>query len=199
MIGVIGLATGCSSVSSIDGDPAAAAAASSRASTTGESTAPVGSAAPASPLGPPLPDRQALPTLDEVLAEEQFATLAAALESTGLDKVIDDLDDVVLLAPTGSAFASAGADVGIEYSTLMNNPGLLEAVLRYHVVADPSVNVSWRTLNGAVLDVTASDLSTIDGVEVLDRIPVRNGIILVMPRLLLPAARAFGAEAQSSD
>lgn len=187
-IAAIGLATGCAHAPSIDGDPAAAAAEIGQATPAAESIPPVASAAPSSSPVTSLPASQALPTLDEVLAEERFVPLAVALERSGLDEVIDGLDDVVLLAPTGSAFASAGTDVGVEYSTLMNNPRLLEAIIRYHVVADPSVNVSWRTLNGAVLDVTASDPGTIDGVEVVDRIPVRNGIVLVMPRLLLPAS-----------
>ena len=59
--------------------------------------------------------------------------------------------------------------------------------MRYHIVADPSTNQSWRTLNGSELDVDESRRHdrTVDGVEVLDRIPVRNGTVLVIPRLLL--------------
>jgi uncharacterized surface protein with fasciclin (FAS1) repeats len=152
------------------------------------------SSVPSSPSAP-----SASPTLDELLAEERFVALAVALERSGLDGVIEGLDDFVLLAPTGTAFASAGADVGIDYSTLMNNQRLLEAVIRYHVVADPSVNESWRTLNGAALDVSASDTGTIDGIEVIDRIAVRNGIVLVMPQLLLPESQPVGQQPPSGD
>jgi hypothetical protein len=106
----------------------------------------------ASPTAP-----SSLPTLHELLAQDRFVPLAVALERGGLDIVIDGLDDFVLLAPNGAAFASSGADIGVEYSTLMNDPRLLEAIMRYHIVADPSTNQSWRTLNGSALDVDGSD------------------------------------------
>lgn len=175
----IGLATGCSSASIDDGSPVAAAG---DALIVGESTVPA--TAPAT--------SPSLPTLQELLAEDRFVALRVALERSGLDTVIDGLDDFVLLAPIGAAFESIGADVGIDYPTLMNNPQLLEAVMRYHIVADPTTNQSWRTLNGSSLDVDGSNAAAIervDGIEVLDRVPVRNGTVLVMPRLLLPALR----------
>jgi hypothetical protein len=87
--------------------------------------------------------------------------------------------------------ASSGTDIGIEYSTLMNDPRLLEGIMRYHIVTEASTNQSWRTLNGASLDVDGRDARTIervDGVDVLDRIPVRNGTVVALPRLLLPAS-----------
>jgi hypothetical protein len=157
------------------------------------------SVGPSAPIGPSSPVDAApgtvdfvppssLPTLAEVLADEQFVAMSVALERSGLDVVIDGLDGFVLLAPTSSAFASAATDVGIDFSTLMNDTRLLEAVIRYHVVANPSENESWRTLNGAFLDVDAANAGTIDGVDVVERIPVRNGIVLVMPQLVLPAS-----------
>ena len=136
-----------------------------------------------------------LPTLHQILGQDRFVPLAVALERSGLDDVIDGLDDFVLIAPTSAAFASSGTDTGIEYPTLMNSPQLLEATMRYHIVADPSTNRSWRTLNGSALEVDGSDADTIervDGVEVLDRIHVRNGTVLVVPRLLLPTRDPLG-------
>jgi uncharacterized surface protein with fasciclin (FAS1) repeats len=178
----IGLAAGCSSAPSVDG-------ATPPAAVVGFDETPIAT----TPIGTTSIDIDApapLPTLDALLAEDRFVALAVALERSGLGNVIDGLDDFVLLAPNGTAFATSGADIGIEYSTLMNDPRLLEAILRYHVVAPSSTNQSWRTLNGAALDVdgsTADMIERIDGVEVLDRIPIRNGTVLVMPRLLLPA------------
>jgi uncharacterized surface protein with fasciclin (FAS1) repeats len=172
-------ATGCASAQAID-DSSAAATGSDETSLVTASTA---TTAPT------------LPTLHEVLVQDRFVPLAVALERSGLDSVMDGLDDFVLLAPTGAAFASSGADIGIEYSTLMNNRQLLEATMRYHVVADPSTNRSWRTLNGSALDVDGSDVDTIervDGVDVLDRINVRNGTVLVMPRMFLPTRGPLG-------
>ncbi len=176
----VGLAAaGCSSAGSIDGgSPAAAAAPTGSGETPAvtESTEP--DAAPT------------LPTWYELLAQDRFVALTVALERSGLDNVIDDLDNFVLLAPINSAFAASGTDIGIEYASLMDDARLLEAILRYHIVGDPSTNQSWRTLNGAVLDVDGAAVDTIaafDGADVLDRIPVRNGTVFVMPRLLLPA------------
>jgi uncharacterized surface protein with fasciclin (FAS1) repeats len=173
----IGLATGCTATPSID-DGSAVAAARLR-------DAPVVEASTATTESP------VLPTLQEMLAQDRFVPLAVALERSGLDTVIEGLDEFVLLAPTGTAFVSVGTDVGIDYSALMNDPRLLEAVMRYHIVANPSTNRAWRTLNGAVLDIAGSDdtIERIDGVEVLDRIPVRPGTVLVMPRLLVPTSQ----------
>ncbi len=185
---MICLATGCASTPLIDDSSSVAAAAVARPSDStiaGDSTAPTTTSAPST-----------LPALHELLAQERFVPTADALERSGLDVVIDGLDDFVLLAPTGTAFRSTGADVGIESSTLMSNPPLLEAIMRYHVVANPSTNETWRTLNGAELDVSGSDPGTVervDGVEVLYQIPVRNGIVLVMPRLLVPTTPQLGA------
>jgi len=176
----IGLAAaGCSSAGPIDGGSPAAAAAATGSGATPAVTESTEVNAPPS-----------LPTWYELLAQDRFVALSVALERSGLDNLIDDLDDFVLLAPINAAFATSGTDIGIEYASLMNDPRLLEAILRYHVVADPSTNPSWRTLNGASLDVDGAAVDTIeafDGADVLDRIPVRNGTVFVMPRLLLPA------------
>jgi hypothetical protein len=200
------LAAGCSGAGLMDDSSAAAAPAPSvdAAITGGGSIAPVASVAAAQPaIAPPLPvvpslptPPPALPTLQELLAEEQFLPLAFALERSGLDDLIAGLDEFVLIAPTETAFATGGADVGIEYSTLIDKPRLLDAFLRYQIVADPSTNESWRTMNGAPLDVEGTDPATIDrvnGVAVVERIPVRDGTVLVMPRLLLPATEPVGA------
>lgn len=180
------LSTGCAATPFIDNNSAAAAAVAgpSDATVVGDSTASTTTTAPAT-----------LPALDELLAQQRFVPMAIALERSGLDDVIAGLDDFVLLAPTGTAFGSTGTDIGIDSSLLMNDPRLLEAVMRYHIVADPSTDRSWRTLNGAELDVRGSDPGTIervDGVEVLYRVPVRNGWVLVMPRLLVPASPQVG-------
>ena len=187
----IGLLAGCSYTPSLRDAPAAAGDVSSDVTTDSEST----TSTPATSATLP-PAALGLPDL---LTQDRFVPLAIALERSGLDEVISELDDFVLLAPTGTAFAASGADVGIEYLPLLNSPQLLESILRYHVVADPSTNESWRTLNGAELDIKGSDPVTIervDGIQVLDQIRVRNGVVLVMPRVLLPAARQTAAAAE---
>lgn len=180
-----------------DSSAAAAPTESSDATIVGESPAPVAPTPPALPVVPSLPTPLTLPTLDELLAEERFVPLAIALERSGLDDIIDGLDEFVLFAPIGTAFESAATDVGIDYFTMIDKPQLLESVIRYHIVADPSTNESWRTMNGAALDVMGSDrdrIARVNGVEVLDRILVRNGSVLVMPRILIPTAQPVGSQ-----
>ena len=179
------LATGCASVRSIDDATSAEAAAAA-----GSAETPI-VAASTLPAAPPAPS---LPALSELLAQDRFVALGVALELSGLLDVVDGLDDFLLFAPIDAAFASSGPDIGIEYPTLMNDTRLLEAVLRYHIVADPSTNESWRTLNGAALDVAGPDLDTIegaDGVDVLDRISVQHGTVLVISHLLYPATESL--------
>ncbi len=129
-------------------------------------------------------------SLGDLLAEDEFVPLGVALERSGLDAVIEELDRFVLFAPTAAAFSSSGPDVGIEFPTLMNDPTLLDAVMRYHLVADPASNLGWRTLNGASVDVDGAAVDAIervDGVDVLDEIEVRNGTVVVISQLLVPA------------
>ncbi len=177
----IGVATGCSSVHPIDeASPAAAAEiAPGETPNVALSTVPT--------------TTSSLPTLHELLAQDRFVPLQVALDRSGLSTVIAGLDDFILFAPIGTAFASSGSDISIEYPTLMSNPRLLEAIMRYHIVADPSTNQTWRTMNGFTLDVDGSDTDTItnvDGIDILDRIPVNDGTVLVIPRILLPAPEA---------
>ncbi len=184
----ISLATGCSALPSMDDSSPAEAADEVAIDDTAIVTGSTELAA--SPT---------LPSVHDVIAQDRFVALDVALELSGLDSVLDGLEDFVLFAPIGGAFASSGADIGIEYSTLMNDHRLLEAIMRYHIVADPSTNQSWRTLNGASLDVDRTGAGTIervDGVDVLDTIPVLNGTVVVMPRLLLPAPEPLVASTE---
>lgn len=137
--------------------------------------------------------------LSEVLEREELLPLGLVLERSGLDDVLAGLDEFVLLAPTHAAFAAGGDEVGVDFFEMVKNPRLLDAVMRYHIVANPAVNVSWRTLNGATLDVSGSDpalVGLVDGVEVVDRIRVRSGTVLVVERVLLP--RPSTADAPSA-
>jgi len=181
------LASGCASVRSIDDATSAEAAA---AAGSGDARIVAASTVPTVPTTPPA----SLPALSELLAQDRFVALEVALDLSGLLDDIDGLDDFVLFAPINTAFASSGADIGVEYPILMNDTRLLEAVLRYHIVADPSTNQSWRTLNGAPLDVEGPDLDTIegaDGVDVLDRISVQHGTVLVISHLLYPSTESL--------
>ena len=186
------LTTGCASVRSIDDATSAEAAA---AVESGETPIVAASTVPTAP--PP-----SLPALSDLLAQDRFVALGVALDRSGLLDILGGLDDFILFAPSDAAFASSGADIGIEYPTLMNDTRLLEAVLRYHIVADPSANQSWRTLNGAALDVDGPDSDTIehaDGVDVVDRISVQHGTVLVLSRLLVPRPERLTTSTELQD
>ena len=190
-----GLVAGCAYAPPIGDSKAAAAGAVESSGTTIDDETSSTTSSTMTPLSLTLPD---------VLAQERFTALSVALERSGLDAVIAELDSFVMFAPTDTAFSSAETDVGIGYFPMLNNAQLLDAVLRYHIVATPDTTGSWRTLNGATIAVQGSDPETIryvNGVEVLERIQVRGGIVLVMPRVLLPSQQqtAGGPVSLSGD
>ena len=182
------LAPGCSRAPSIE-DTASAEAAAVDAGVAPD---------PTIPTTPPT----ALPTIDVILSQDRFIPLSVALERSGLREMIDAQDEFVLLAPIGAAFASSAADTGIEYSLLMNNAGLLEAIMRYHIVVGTPTGREWRTLNGASLSVDGSNPHTVglvDGIEVLEAISTRNGTVLVIPRLLVPLSEPVDTSASGAS
>jgi len=162
--------------------PSTARSAPSDTSTT---SAP-GTTLPSTPSGV----HEGAPDLSEVLTQDRFDALQIALERSGLDAKLGSLDNFILFAPVQTAFAASGSDIGVDYMSLLGQPRLLDAVLRYHVVADPPTSASWRTLNGAFVDVDTSHSGAIvdvDGTVPLEQIPVRNGLVVALPRVLLPA------------
>jgi uncharacterized surface protein with fasciclin (FAS1) repeats len=150
------------------------------------STSAPGTTLPSTPSGA----HAGAPDLSEVLTQDRFDALQIALERSGLDATLGSLDNFILFAPVQTAFAASGSDIGVDYMSLLGQPQLLDAVLRYHVVADPPTSASWRTLNGAFIDVDTSQSGAIvdvDGTVPLEQIPVRNGLVVALPRVLLPA------------
>lgn len=83
-----------------------------------------------------------------------FTTLLAALEETGLDAVLADLDEsYTVFAPTDSAFAELGDEA---ISALLATPDDLSEILLYHVLGEATV------LADSAISIAQSDNSIIE-------------------------------------
>jgi uncharacterized surface protein with fasciclin (FAS1) repeats len=125
----------------------------------------------------------------------EFTTLVAALQTAGLDSVLNDPGDYTVFAPTNAAFDALLTDRGITAADLLASPDLTNILLK-HVVEGSVDSITAFTLNGT--DVTTlnpdretvkleidSDEFTVDGAEV-DEFDIRatNGIIHVIDAVI---------------
>ncbi|WP_395342747.1 fasciclin domain-containing protein [Ningiella sp. W23] len=95
----------------------------------------------------------AMSIVDVAVAAGSFTTLVAALEATGLDSVLADLDsEYTVFAPTDDAFALLGQDT---IAALLDDPDTLSNILLYHVVSGATI------LQDAAVSVAQSDMSTV--------------------------------------
>ena len=79
----------------------------------------------------PAPAPQSI--VDVAIASGKFTTLIAALEATGLDTTLSDMDSkFTVFAPTDDAFALLGQEV---IDSLLADTDTLSDVLTYHVIA----------------------------------------------------------------
>ena len=127
--------------------------------------------------------------------EGSYTTLVSALEATGLDKVLADVDrEFTVFAPTDEAFAKIDPAV---LDSLINDPEKLSDILLYHVLADIEVDSSAAiaaagttvtTANTDEVGVALKDFSLfINASEVVEAdIQARNGIIHAIDTVLLP-------------
>lgn len=123
----------------------------------------------------------------------RFATLAAALRSSGLDSVLQGAGPFTLFAPTDAAFARLPP---AQREALLA-PGAgdrLRAVLAHHVVpgmataADLQTTRELTTLAGSTLHVSTSRSGIAVGSAdvVTTDLDASNGLIHVIDRVLLP-------------
>ncbi|WP_448211723.1 fasciclin domain-containing protein [Colwellia sp. MEBiC06753] len=136
--------------------------------------------------------------VDVAVKAGSFNTLVAALEATGLDSVLADVNgSFTVFAPTDAAFALLGQDT---INALLADPDTLADILLYHVISDVEImqdaalavaqssdNIVTMT-NGdkAALSLTESQLfintSAISAANVL----ASNGVIHVVDQVMLP-------------
>lgn len=136
--------------------------------------------------------------VDVAVANGSFTTLAAALQATGLDSVLADLEgEFTVFAPTDAAFALLGDDT---IAALLNDTDTLKNILLYHVIQDASImadgavaaaqsaeskvamangDMAALSFNDSMLYINSSLVSTAD-------VMADNGVIHVIDQVILP-------------
>lgn len=143
------------------------------------------------------PPEQAVTVADVALTNENFTTLAAALNATGLDVALDDEDaTLTVFAPTDAAFALLGEDT---INALLADTDTLSDILLYHVVTSDAIgSISAVAAAGSTLEMANGDLTglSFNGANLFVNlsmvtqadIETDNGIIHVIDTVLLPPA-----------
>jgi uncharacterized surface protein with fasciclin (FAS1) repeats len=136
--------------------------------------------------------------VDVAVENGSFTTLVAALQATGLDTVLADLDtDFTVFAPTDAAFALLGDDA---IAALLNDADALSNILLYHVVSGAAVlqdaavakaqsddkmvgmaneQMASLSLSGSTLYINKSAISAAN-------VMADNGVIHVVDQVILP-------------
>ena len=132
---------------------------------------------------------------DVAAANDNFDTLVAALEATGLDETLDNPDGkFTVFAPTDNAFAALPEGT-LDTLLLPENKQQLTDILLYHVLpgqvmaSDVSGLTSATTVLGkdATIKVEDGRVFLNDNVEIIiTDIETSNGVIHVIDSVLLP-------------
>ena len=146
----------------------------------------------------PTEDDPASGTITDVaVANGNFTTLVAALQTAGLDTVLADASGkFTVFAPTDAAFNALLADLGISAGDLLASPELSD-ILLYHVITGVEVNAAAATAiagntvvmgnnDEMALSLTGAELfANLSGISSPD-VDASNGIIHVIDTVLLP-------------
>ena len=77
---------------------------------------------------------------DKLSSNESYSILVQALQTTQLDRTLDDLDtSFTIFAPDNNAFSQLFLELNIDATTLLANPELSN-ILLYHVVSGTEIN-----------------------------------------------------------
>ncbi|MBL0687892.1 MAG: fasciclin domain-containing protein [Pseudoalteromonas sp.] len=136
----------------------------------------------------------AVSVFDAAQDSEEFTTLVAALEATGLDDTLDDLTtSYTVFAPTDDAFALLGEET---INNLLADTDTLSSILTYHVIAgrvDAQTAIGLagstvETVNGQniALSLNGENLLVNTSTVTMTDIVTDNGIIHVIDALLTP-------------
>jgi uncharacterized surface protein with fasciclin (FAS1) repeats len=136
--------------------------------------------------------------VDVAVENGNFTTLVAALQATGLDSVLADLDtDFTVFAPTDAAFALLGDEA---IAALLNDADALSNILLYHVVSGAAVlqdaavakaqsddkMVSMANEQMASLSLSGSTLYINKSAVSAANVMADNGVIHVVDQVILP-------------
>ena len=134
--------------------------------------------------------------VDVATANGSFTTLIAALEATGLDATLSDMDSkFTVFAPTDDAFALLGQEV---IDALLADTDTLSDILTYHVISgevDSSAAISSagslvEMVNGdsVGLSLDGDNLLVNTATVILVDVAADNGVIHVIDAVLTPPA-----------
>ena len=148
------------------------------------------SSSPAAALG-------GTPTIFGIVeSSSDFDTLEIALETAGLDTVLDGTERFTVFAPTDAAFDLLGTDT---INALLNDVPTLDLILKYHVLAGdvPASQVTsstfLTTLADQRLDVSLQGMDAfVDTARItmLD-VPASNGIVHIIDVVLQPNTKTI--------
>ena len=93
--------------------------------------------------------------VDVATANGSFTTLIAALEATGLDTTLSDMDSkFTVFAPTDDAFALLGQDV---IDALLADTDTLSDILTYHVISGEVDSSAAISSAGSLVEMVNGD------------------------------------------
>lgn len=140
--------------------------------------------------------------LDVAAGNEDFSTLAAAVEAAGLQDALADPDaTLTVFAPTNQAFEAALDALGLTAEELLADTETLTSILTYHVLGDTVTSgdivdadaeeIPVETLSGEELTVVVADDGTVGFADqaatvTMTDIEASNGVIHVIDAVLLP-------------
>ena len=124
-----------------------------------------------------------------------FATLVAAVTAADLATTLKSPGPFTVFAPTDAAFAKLPAGT-VDMLLLPENKAMLQAVLKYHVVAGEVKAAQVVTLTSATtlqgsdvaITVTGSTVKVNDATVTAADVEASNGVIHVIDTVLLPPA-----------
>ena len=142
----------------------------------------------------PEPEPEPMSIVDVAVANGSFTTLVAALEATGLDVTLSDMDSkFTVFAPTDDAFALLGQDV---IDALVADTDTLSDILTYHVIASEVDSSTAISSAGSLVEMVNGDSVglSLDGdnllvntaTVILVDVAADNGVIHVIDAVLTP-------------
>ena len=142
----------------------------------------------------PEPEPEPMSIVDVAVANGSFTTLVAALEATGLDATLSDMDSsFTVFAPTDDAFALLGDET---IAALLDDTDTLTDILTYHVIGAEIDSSAAISSAGSTVEMVNGDSTglSLDGDNLLVNtvtvttvdVEADNGVIHVIDAVLIP-------------
>ena len=142
----------------------------------------------------PEPEPEPMSIVDVAVANGSFTTLVAALEATGLDVTLSDMDSsFTVFAPTDDAFALLGDET---IAALLDDTDTLTDILTYHVIGSEIDSSAAISSAGSTVEMVNGDSTglSLDGDNLLVNtvtvttvdVEADNGVIHVIDAVLTP-------------